>query len=107
MSINKKTKIEKTTLKSVLLKTLLFILGINLISGFIAKREFTYLILTTISSLLGMGVSIIGVYYFLNKKSFAPIDQAKGDILILLTFPFFLGASVGIYYVINTIINLF
>lgn len=89
MDFNKKSENKTITLKSLLFKILLFILSVNILSGVFAKRDFTYLILSTISSLLGMGISISIVYYFVNNKSFDPIDQAKGDILILVTFPFF------------------
>lgn len=107
MNFNKKLATKTTTLKSLLLKILLFILGVNFLSGVFANRDFGYVILTTISSLLGMGISITIVYYLVNNKSFDPIDQAKGDILVLLTFPFFLAISVGVYFVLDFIINLF
>ncbi len=105
--MNSKKNTKTTNLKSILLQTLLFILATNIISGIFAKRDLTYMIIGTISSLLGMAISIIIVYYFLNDRSFGSINQAKGDILILFTLPLFLGLSLGIYFSLEFIINLF
>ncbi len=107
MSFNKKSENKTTTLKLLLFKILLFILGVNFLSGVFANRDFTYIILSTISSLLGMGISITIIYYFVNNKSFDSMDQAKGDILTLLTFPFFLSISLGIYFALDFVINSF
>ena len=109
MNSNKKLKNKTTTLKSVLLQTLLFILAVNFMTAIFkgADRDINFSILSTISSLIGMGISITIVYYFLNNKSFDSIDQAKGDILILFTLPFFLSISLGIYFALDYIVNLF
>lgn len=96
-----------TSLKSILFPTLLFILAVNITSGVFAKRDLTYMISATISSLLGMAISIIIVYYFLNNRSFGSIDQTKGNILILFTLPLFLGFSLGIYFALEFIITSF
>lgn len=53
-----------------------------------------------------MGISITIVYYLVNNKSFDPIDEVKGGILILLTLPFFLSISLGVYLGLDFIINL-
>lgn len=107
MNSHKKTEIKTTTLRIVLLQILLFILITNVISGIIAKRGLDYIILTTISSLVGMGISITIVYYLVNKKSFGPIEQTKGNILILFTLPFFLIISLGVYFALDFLVNLF
>lgn len=107
MNTNKKSETKTTTLKTILLKILLFILAFNVLTGIFANRDFSYVVLSTISSLIGMGISIIIVYYLVNGKSFAPIDGTKGDILILFTLPFFLGISLGAYFALDFIINLF
>lgn len=107
MNSNKKQENKTTTLKSVLLKTLLFILGVNIFNAIFAKGDFTYLIISSVSSLLGMGLSLVIVYYLVNNRSFGPIDGTKGSILILFTLPFFLSISLGLYFGLNFIVNLF
>ena len=109
MNSNKKLKNKTTTLKSVLLQTLLFILAVNFMTAIFkgADRDINFSILSTISSLIGMGISITIVYYFLNNKSFDSIDQTKGDILILFTLPLFLSISLGFYFALDFIVNLF
>lgn len=107
MNPNKKLKTKTTTLKSILFKILLFILATNFISGIIAKRDPYYIILSTISSLLGMGLSITIVYYLVNNKSFGSIDEGKGNILILFTLPLFLIISLGAYYALDFLVSLF
>jgi hypothetical protein len=107
MSLNKKLESSVTNFKSLIIESMLFVFVIIFAIGVSSSYGFDYVIITTISSLLGMGISITIVYYFLNNKSFKPISFSKVALLLILTLPSFLIISIGFYYGLDFIINLF
>lgn len=107
VNLNKKLKNSVTTFKSLIIKSMLFIFVIIFVAGITSSYGFAYVIATTVGSVLGMGLAIAIVYYFVNNKSFNPIDESKVAPLVILTLPFFLIISIGTYYALDFIINLF
>lgn len=108
MDFKRKIKTETTTFKSLIIKMFLFIIGVNFLTAIFkgADRDIVFSILSTISYLLGMGISLTIVYYFLANKSFKPIDIPKVVLLFILAFPLVLVISLGAFYGLDFIIRL-
>ncbi len=109
MDFKKRIKTKTTTFKSLIIHMFLYIIAFNFLTAIFkgADRDIVFSILSTISSLLGMGISITLVYYFLANKSFKAIALPKLVLLIILAFPLVLIISLGAYYGLDLIMNLF
>lgn len=109
MNFTKKIKNETITFKSLIINIFLFIVVVNFLTAIFkgSDRDIVFSIISTISYLIGIGISLTTVYYFLANKSFKPISFSKVVLLFIFALPLVLIISLGAYYGLYFIINIF
>lgn len=105
MEWNKKVETSAITFKSLLVQMILFSIGINLVSSFFSPYNFDLLL--AISPVIGIGIAVPVVYYFLSNKSFKSMLLPKVSLVVMLSLPIIGVIAVAAYFGIEYVVSIF
>ncbi|MBM7541580.1 hypothetical protein [Amphibacillus cookii] len=104
MGMNKEIVKRMVNFKSLLIQMILYGIGINLASSLFSPYKFDILI--PISTIIGIGIAMPVIYFFLNKKSFEPMLLPMVSLVVILSLPFIVIIAIATYFGMEFVINI-
>ncbi|WP_017473523.1 hypothetical protein [Amphibacillus jilinensis] len=104
MEADKEIETRVVIFKSLLMQMLLYSIGIYLVGSFFSPYQFDPLL--PISSIVGIGIAMPVIYYFLNNRSFGPMHLPKASLVVILSLPFIGITATATYFSIDYVISI-